>query len=342
LNRAFNAQMNQTIFNPGLFNLNVAEIQSIQSKNWLVTGGAGFIGSHLVETLLLAGAKSVTVLDNLSTGFSENISPWLQNPAFRFLEGSIIDKKKVEEAMAEVDVVLHQAALGSVPRSIKDPLATHQANVTGFITVLNAAKDVGIKRVVYASSSSVYGDSPKLPKSETDSGKPLSPYAATKWMNEIYADIFARTYELEIIGLRYFNIFGPRQSPNGPYAAVIPLFIERLKNGLPCEINGNGTITRDFTHVANAVQANLKAALIENEVAISQVYNVACGEQLSLNDLVAILSENLGVKIPSTYREERPGDIKASLADINKAQNLLGYFPQVSVKSGLENLIQFD
>ncbi len=331
--------MNQTNFNAELFNLNNAEIQAIQSKHWLVTGGAGFIGSHLIETLLLAGAARVTVLDNFSTGFPENVSPWLQHPAFRLVEGSITDEKKAADAMAGADLVLHQAALGSVPRSIKDPLATHHANVTGFITVLNSAREAGVKRVVYASSSSVYGDSPKLPKSETDSGKPLSPYAATKWINEIYADIFARTYGMEIIGLRYFNIFGPRQSPNGPYAAVIPLFIDRLKSGLPCEINGNGTITRDFTYVANAVQANLKAALSENVTAINQVYNVACGEQLSLNELVAILSEHLGVEIPSTYRAERPGDIKASLADIGKAQNLLGYFPQATVKAGLGSLI---
>jgi UDP-N-acetylglucosamine 4-epimerase len=186
----------------------------------------------------------------------------------------------------------------------------------------------------------VYGDSPKLPKSENDSGKPLSPYAATKWMNEIYADVFARTYGMELVGLRYFNIFGPRQSPKGPYAAVIPLFIDRLKQGLPCEINGDGTITRDFTYVANAVQANLKAALVQEAEALNQVYNVACGEQLSLNQLVNILSKVLEVSIPSTYRAERPGDIKASLADIGKAQKLLGYKPMVGVAAGLERLVK--
>lgn len=331
--------MSETTFDPSIFNLNQVELDAIRQKTWLVTGGAGFIGSHLVETLLMAKAKAVTVLDDLSTGFRENISGWQMHEGFTFVEGSITSEADLNVGLKGVDVVLHQAALGSVPRSIAEPVASHHANVTGFITLLNQCRKAGVKRVVYASSSSVYGDSPKLPKAETDTGKPLSPYAATKWMNEIYADVFARTYGIELLGLRYFNIFGPRQSPKGPYAAVIPLFIDRLRHGQPCEINGDGTITRDFTYVANAVQANLKAALVQDACALNQVYNVACGEQLSLNQLVDILSKALKVSIPSTYRSERPGDIKASLADIGKAEKWIGYKPMVGVEEGLKQLV---
>jgi len=310
--------------------------QPLHEKSFLITGGAGFIGSNLVEYLLKYNAGKVRVLDNLSNGFHKNIKPFLQNLAFEVIEGDIRDVATCAEACAGMDIVLHQAALGSVPRSIKDPITTNNVNIGGFVNMLTAAKDQGIKRFVYAASSSTYGDSKALPKVEDNIGKPLSPYAVTKYANELYADVFGKTYGMEIIGLRYFNIFGPRQDPNGAYAAVIPLFIDAVLKGKPPRINGDGGQTRDFTFVQNCVEANIRAALVDNPAAINQVYNIAVGDRTSLNDLFYILKEEAGSEIEAIYGLDRAGDIRDSLADISKAQRLLGYEPQIRIREGLQ------
>lgn len=308
----------------------------LSDKVIVVTGAAGFIGSHLVEYLLKHGAKEVRAFDNLLTGRQENIDLFASHKHFRFIKGDICNAEDLKQAFTGADYLLHQAALGSVPRSIKDPVATNRINIDGFLNTLVAARDAGIKRVVYASSSSVYGDHPGLPKVEDLTGNPLSPYAVTKKTNELYARVFADVYQMEIIGLRYFNIFGPRQDPNGPYAAVIPLFISLLKNNQSPYINGDGKQTRDFTFVANAVQANIKALFTENKEALNQVYNIAVGENFSLLDLTNTLKEILHSNIQPIHREDRAGDIRNSLADISKAQRLLGYQPTVRFKEGLE------
>ncbi|HEY0030113.1 MAG TPA: SDR family oxidoreductase [Bacteroidia bacterium] len=308
----------------------------ISSKIFLVTGGAGFIGSNIVEYLLKQGAKKVVVLDNLSTGFEENIQPYVSASNFQFIKGDIRNIDDCHKACTGVDYVFHQAALGSVPRSIKNPIATHEVNSTGFINVLIAARDAKVKRIVYASSSSVYGDSKILPKVEDQIGKQLSPYAVSKMTNELYGEIFAKTYNMEIIGLRYFNIFGPRQNPLGEYAAAIPLFINALLNNTPPAINGNGEQTRDFTFVANAVQANVKAMLTQNIPTEGSVFNIAVGERVSLNQLIETLKKLINTTIQQTYREERAGDINDSLANISKAQGILNYQPQVKVEEGLK------
>jgi UDP-N-acetylglucosamine 4-epimerase len=316
-------------------------------KVWLVTGAAGFIGSHLLEKLLLLN-QEIVGLDNFATGKQVNldqlqaaVSPeqWAR---FRFLKGDIADPEACAKACVGVDFVLHQAALGSVPRSLEDPLGTHRANVTGFLNILAAARAARVKRFVYASSSAVYGDSAQLPKTEDNIGRPLSPYAATKAMNELYAGVFGRCYGLPSIGLRYFNVFGPRQDPEGPYAAVIPKWIAALLHKTPVQINGDGQTSRDFCFVSNVVQANLLAAATERPEAANQVYNVALGERTTLDQLFGLINGALRKLDPAlpdqkpVYRDFRPGDVRHSLADIAKAQRLLGYAPAYGIAKGLD------
>jgi UDP-N-acetylglucosamine 4-epimerase len=308
--------------------------KDLHSHSFLITGGAGFIGSNLVEYLLKYGAGKVRVLDNLSTGFRENLEDFLTIPAFELVEGDIRNPEDCRWACEGIDFVLHQAALGSVPRSIHDPQTTNAVNIDGFLNMLVAAREAKVKRFVYAASSSTYGDSKKLPKVEDEIGKPLSPYAVTKYVNELYADVFAKTYGMEIIGLRYFNVFGPRQSPQGAYAAVIPLMIHALQNGNQPRIYGDGEQTRDFTFVANAVQANLKAVFAPQE-AVNQVYNVAVGERTSLNQLFSILGTKINPTIEALHVAPRAGDIRDSLADISKARRLLEYDPHIRFEQGL-------
>jgi UDP-N-acetylglucosamine 4-epimerase len=319
---------------------------------WLVTGSAGFIGSHLLEVLLRAG-QDVTSVDNFATGHRANLDEvrravgeeaWARH---RFVEGDIADEALCAAASAGVEVVLHQAALGSVPRSIREPLATHRANATGFLNVLVAARDAGARRFVYAASSSTYGDSTALPKVEETIGRPLSPYAVTKYVNELYADVFARCYGFASIGLRYFNVFGARQDPAGAYAAVIPRWIAAMLVGEPCVINGDGETSRDFCFVANAVQANLRAALTESPEALNQVYNVAVGNRTTLKELHAALASALrradpALRIaPPQFADFRPGDVRHSLADIGKARRLLGHAPTHDVHAGLAEAIDW-
>jgi UDP-N-acetylglucosamine/UDP-N-acetylgalactosamine 4-epimerase len=303
----------------------------------LVTGGAGFIGSNLVEQLLEdKRVETVKVLDNLATGSLENIRHFSTNPKFIFTEGDIRDYKVCIAACDGIDIISHQAALGSVPRSIADPLTTNEVNITGTLNIFTAAKEKNIKRVVYAASSSTYGDHPGLPKVEDKIGNPLSPYAVSKYVNELYAKVYASLYNMEFIGLRYFNIFGPKQNPNGPYAAVVPLFAEALLNKTPPVINGDGHHSRDFTYVENAVQANILSFFTENKNAVNEVYNIACGKQTSLNELFEILNKEAACNLKTIHGPERIGDVKHSLADISKAKELLGYTVKVSVEKGLE------
>ena len=315
--------------------------KDISNKSFLVTGGAGFIGSHIVSWLLERGAKKVRVLDNYLTGSAKNIDAAKSHPAFELFEGDIRDFDTCKKACEDIDHISHQAALGSVPRSIKDPITSNDVNVTGFLNMLTAAKDANVKTFVYASSSSVYGDEPNLPKVEYRVGNPLSPYAVTKKANELYADVFAKLYGMKLIGLRYFNVFGPRQDPHGPYAAVIPLFINGIMNRSSVFINGDGEQTRDFTFVENAVQANILGMLTENESAFGEAYNIAVGENFSVNYLYQSIAEILGSDYPATYREERSGDIRNSLADISKAQKLLGYHPAVRFMDGLRKTVDY-
>jgi UDP-N-acetylglucosamine/UDP-N-acetylgalactosamine 4-epimerase len=304
--------------------------------NILLTGGAGFIGSNLAKALLnLDNVSSLTVLDNISNGYYQNIEPLLSHPKFTFIHGDISDFQTCMKAMQGKDLVSHQAALGSVPRSINDPIATNNANINGTLNIFTAAKECGIKRVVYAASSSTYGDSKPLPKKEDIIGRPLSPYAVTKYVMELYADVFAKTYGLECIGLRYFNVFGPHQSPTGAYAAVIPLFMNAvLENKAPI-INGDGSNSRDFTFVENVVQANIKALYTQNPDAVNQVFNIAFGESTSLTQLFNHICSIAGSDLQPEYGPNRAGDIPHSLASIDKAKTLLGYSPEVSVKEGL-------
>lgn len=319
-------------------------------RRWLVTGNAGFIGSHLVETLL-ALDQEVVGLDNFATGHRRNIDEALiglsqeQRGRFRFIEGDIRDLAACKEACSGVDVVLHQAALGSVPRSLEDPITTNSANIDGFLNMLVAARDAGVKRFVYAASSSTYGDHPGLPKIEDRIGKPLSPYAVTKYVNELYADVFGRCYGLATVGLRYFNVFGPRQDPNGAYAAVIPRWARALLVGEQVYINGDGETSRDFCYVANTVQANLLAGTTESPDAVNQVYNVAVSGRTTLNQLYANLRDLLGERFPdiaraqASYRDFRAGDVRHSQADIGKAERLLGYAPTHNIDQGLQAAI---
>jgi UDP-N-acetylglucosamine 4-epimerase len=314
----------------------------IVNASFLITGGAGFIGSHIVSRLLEIGAKKVRVLDNLATGTEENISPFYAYSNFEFILGDIRDQTTCNEACKDIDYISHQAALGSVPRSIDDPITTNIVNINGHLNMLWAAKKNSIKRMVYAASSSTYGDSNSLPKIENVIGKPLSPYAVTKYVNELYADVFSRTYNMETIGLRYFNVFGPKQSPNGQYAAVIPLFVNAILDNVSPFINGDGTQTRDFTFVENVVQANLLSMLTDNSAAVNQVYNIACGERISLNKLFEIIKENAeNHDIYPQYRNPRKGDIMDSLASIEKGTKLLGYNPIFNVKEGLKLTVDY-
>jgi UDP-N-acetylglucosamine/UDP-N-acetylgalactosamine 4-epimerase len=308
----------------------------------LLTGGAGFIGSNLAEQLLKDKRVSlVRVLDNLATGSMNNLSALMGDSRLEFIQGDIRDYKTCLEASNNIDLVSHQAALGSVPRSIEDPLTTNEVNITGTLNVFAAAKEKKIKRIVYAASSSTYGDHPGMPKVEDNIGSPLSPYAVTKFVNELYARVFAKLYNMEFIGLRYFNIFGPRQDPHGPYAAVIPLFAEALLNNKPPVINGDGSHSRDFTYVDNAIQANLLSLFTSNTEAVNQVYNIACGRQISLLQLFDGLKKVAGSSLQPVHGPERTGDVKYSMADITKAEKLLGYSVQVPVEEGLQKTFQW-
>jgi UDP-N-acetylglucosamine/UDP-N-acetylgalactosamine 4-epimerase len=308
----------------------------------LVTGGAGFIGSNLVEALLnKPEVKLVRVLDNLATGSIKNIEVYLGDERFQFLEGDIRNYETCLQACEGMEVISHQAALGSVPRSINDPLTSNEVNVTGTLNIFTAAKEKGIKRVVYAASSSTYGDHPGLPKVEDTIGNPLSPYAVTKYVNELYARVYANVYGLQLIGLRYFNIFGPKQNPQGPYAAVIPLFIKAVLDNEPPLINGNGEHSRDFTFVANAVQANILALTTQNKEAVNQVYNIACGAQTSLAELFEEIKSIAGSDLAPKYGPDRKGDVKHSLADVSRAAQLLNYQPTITVKEGLKHTFEW-
>lgn len=316
----------------------------IKNANILVTGGAGFIGSNLCDALIALGNK-VVCLDNFSTGKPENIQHLLVNPKFELIVGDIRNIEDCHKACKGIDFVLHEAALGSVPRSIKDPKTTNDVNITGFLNMLTAARDAHVKRFVYAASSSTYGDSKELPKVEDHIGKPLSPYAITKYVNELYADIFHNTYGLDTIGLRYFNVFGRRQDPNGAYAAVIPKFVLQFMSHQPPVINGDGSYSRDFTYIDNVVQINLLALSTQNKEALNQVYNVAFGERTTLNGLVRTLKDNLinfDASIASVdikYGPVREGDIPHSLASIDKAKRLLNYQPKDSIVDGIKKAI---
>ena len=319
-------------------------------RRWLITGVAGFIGSHLLETLLKLG-QTVVGLDNYATGYARNLeevkaaagaAAWRN---FTFIEGDIRALADCRQACAGADIVLHHAALGSVPRSVEDPLATHESNLTGFVNMLLAARDAGVARFIYAASSSTYGDHPGLPKVEDAIGGPLSPYAVTKYANELYADVFARCYGMNTIGLRYFNVFGARQDPEGAYAAVIPKWIAQLTRGEPVYINGDGETSRDFCYVDNAVQANVLAACTDDPAALNQVYNVAVAERTTLNELFELQRALLMEHFPQVrecrprYREFREGDVRHSQADISKAQKLLGYAPTHRVREGLKEAL---
>ena len=309
--------------------------QDLTQCKFLVTGGGGFIGSNIVEYLVKYKASRIRILDNFSTGLRNNIKEFISDPSVEVIEGDIRDYEVCKLAVQGMDYVSHQAALGSVPRSIKDPLLTNDVNVTGFLNILTAAKEANIIRFVYAASSSTYGDHPGLPKIENQIGNPLSPYAVTKYVNELYADVFSNVYKYPTIGLRYFNVFGPKQSQNGPYAAVIPLFINAALKKVSPVINGSGETSRDFTYIENVVQANIKA-LFNTDIVKHTVLNIAYGDQTSLNQLVSKISEIASYQITPVYQKERSGDVKHSLASLDKAKRTIGYDPQVSVTEGLK------
>ncbi|MBP8959042.1 MAG: SDR family oxidoreductase [Bacteroidales bacterium] len=320
--------------------------KKLRGRRVLVTGGAGFIGSNLVESLLEED-NYVVCLDNFSTGKRRNIEKFLDNPKFRLIEGEIRDVSICREAVEGTDIVFHQAALGSVPRSIADPVSSTDINTGGFVKIIFAAKEAGVERFIYATSSSVYGDNTDLPKVEDKIGKPLSPYGVTKLTDELFAEVFSTIYDIKVIGLRYFNVFGPMQDPEGAYAAVIPKFILQLMRHERPVINGDGTISRDFTFVNNVVQANHLAAVVEKEDALNQVYNIACGKSTSLARIFEIIRECLGKYdknisgIEPLYGPERPGDIKHSMASIKKAEELIGYSPMINVFEGLKKTVEW-
>lgn len=326
---------------------------------FLVTGGAGFIGSNIVEYLIKYNAGHVRVLDNLSNGYFENIKDFMGLPNFEFILGDIRNFETCKKAMEGMDFVSHQAALGSVPRSISDPITSNEVNVSGFLNILTAVKDApNIKRMVYAASSSTYGDSAALPKVEGNEGNPLSPYAVTKLVNELYADVYSKVYGLHTIGLRYFNVFGPKQNPNNPYAAVIPIFCKAFIEGKQPTINGDGLTSRDFTFVENAVQGNIRALLLGisevdgleqnpstpkpiNLLTKHEVMNMACGDQVTLNEMITMLNQLSGQQIAPIYGPERKGDVKHSKASINKISTFLNYEPQFRFQKGLEIVFEW-
>lgn len=311
-------------------------------KNILITGGAGFIGSNIVEKILNnENFKLIRILDNLSTGDLNNLSFIKDYKNVEFMHGDISNLETCRKATENIDLICHQAALGSVPRSVNDPLLSHISNVNGFLNILISAKEKNIKRIVYASSSSVYGDNMQLPKVECNTGNLLSPYAGTKFINEIYANIFSKCYNMECIGLRYFNVFGPRQKSDGAYAAVIPKFIELMRNNMCPVINGDGLNSRDFTYIDNVVDANIKALLTNNEKCFNQVFNIGAGGQFTLLKLVELINNELNINLKPIFVNERCGDIKHSNADITKAKDLLNYYPKVSFQEGIKKLIKY-
>src|SRR5690554_2785116 len=326
--------------------MNYEQFAELKNKRVLVTGGAGFIGSNLCEVLLRLNVK-VTCLDNFSTGFKHNIAPYFCNENFALIEGDIRDLRTCHEACKHQDFVLHQAALGSVPRSINDPITSNEVNVSGFLNMLVAARDAGATRFIYAASSSTYGDSEDLPKVEDTIGKPLSPYAITKYVNELYANIFHTTYGLDTIGLRYFNVFGRRQDPNGAYAAVIPLFVKQFMKHESPVINGDGTYSRDFTYIDNVVQMNLLAITTENKDALNQVYNTAVGDRTTLVQLTDLLKKHLTkydskiAEVNVVHGPNRKGDIPHSLASVEKAEKLLDYRPTHIIDTGIEEAVEW-
>jgi UDP-N-acetylglucosamine 4-epimerase len=320
--------------------------RKVNGQKVLITGGAGFIGSNLVESMLNAG-NYVICLDNFSTGKRENLKGFMDNKDFKLIEGDIRNYSDCEKSVRGIDFVFHQAALGSVPRSIKDPITSTDVNIGGFVKMLYASKEAKVKRFMYAASSSTYGDYPDLPKVEDKIGKPMSPYGITKYVDELFATNFAGTYNIEVIGLRYFNVFGRRQDPQGAYAAVIPLFVKKLMNHEPPVINGDGLYSRDFTYIDNVVQANHLAALVQDQSAVNQVYNVAHGERTNLNELFELIKQLIGtfdsevINIKPVYGPNRAGDIPHSLASIEKAKKLLGYKPTHTVREGMAEAINW-
>lgn len=318
----------------------------MRNSRVLVTGGAGFIGSNLTESLLEAG-NEVVCLDNFSTGKRENIKSFLSDPNYNLIEGDIRNYDDCVNAVSGIDFVFHEAALGSVPRSIKDPVSSTDVNIGGFVKILFASKEAGVKRFIYAASSSTYGDHPDLPKVEDKIGSPLSPYAITKYVDELFADNFAKTYGIEVIGLRYFNVFGRRQDPDGAYAAVIPKFVKTMMKHERPRINGDGSVSRDFTYIDNVIQVNHLSALVEDKEALNQVYNVAHGERTSLNQLFYMIREKASnldkniIALEPEYGPFREGDIPHSLASIEKARNMLGYLPTHNVEKGLDVAVEW-
>ena len=327
------------IFNPKLYNQQYHQFD-ISKYNFLITGGAGFIGSNIVEYLLKNKAGKVRVLDNLSNGYFENINDFLSFPNFEFIEGDIRSIETCREAVKDIHYVSHQAALGSVPRSISDPILTNEVNINGFLNIITAIKEnKNVKRFVYAASSSTYGDSKELPKIEGNEGRVLSPYAVTKAVNELYADVFSKVYGINSIGLRYFNVFGPKQNPNNPYAAVIPLFCKHFIEGTSPTIFGDGLTSRDFTFVENVVQANIRALLYDN-LDNHEVFNVACGDEITLINMIQVLNELTNSSLIPIFKDERKGDVKHSRASINKI-SIIGYKPQVYFNEGLSLVFEW-
>ena len=313
----------------------------ISKTSFLITGGAGFIGSNIVKYLIDNNAGKVRVLDNLATGFIKNISQYNSHKNFEFIDGDIRNKEICKKCCEGIDFISHQAALGSVPRSIKDPLTTHEVNSTGFLNMIVAAKEANVKKFVYASTSAIYGDHPALPKKEEITGNPLSPYAVSKKTNELYARVFADRFKMKTVGLRYFNVFGPNQSPEGPYAAVIPLFVFSVLENKSPFIDGDGEQTRDFTYVDNVVQANIRAMLSQSDDVVNHIFNIATGGRISINELFNVISALVNSDIKPRYREKRPGDVRDSHADITLAKSLIGYKPDVLLADGLKKTLEW-